>query len=204
MPRISVESVMVGEIGVNCYIVTNMETNACFLVDPGAEAETIIAKVGERRAEAVLLTHGHFDHIGAVDDVCAHYGIPCYIQEADASKLTDPVANVSALFGRPLVQHTQPVLLTGTEKLTLAGMELELMHTPGHTEGGLCCLLPDHQGVLTGDTLFAHGYGRTDFPGGDFGLLFQSLKALFRLAPKRVCYPGHDGPGLVGRNPVGE
>lgn len=204
MPRISVERLAVGELAVNCYLVTDLETNACFVVDPGAEAQRLIERIGQRRPEAVLLTHGHYDHIGALDEICQHYDIPCYIHRADAPKLTDPAANVSAMFGRPLTQRTQPRLLDGTEKLTLAGMELQLMHTPGHSAGSLCCLLPQGQGVLTGDTLFAHGYGRTDFPDGDFNQLHQSLRVLFRLTPKVITYPGHDAFGVVGRDPVGE
>lgn len=204
MPQLTVERLAVGDISVNCYIVTNLETGECFIADPGAEAQRIIQKVGDRRPQAVLLTHGHYDHIGAVDEICAHYGIPCYIHRADAPKLSDPAANVSVRFGSPLIQRTQPVLLEGTETLTLAGMEVKLMHTPGHSEGSICCILPEGQGILTGDTLFAHGYGRTDFADGDFGKLRQSLRALFALTPKMITYPGHDVFGLVGRDPVGE
>lgn len=202
MPSIGVDRLMVGDLGVNCYIVENHETGECFIVDPGAEPERIVKSVGERRPTAVLLTHGHFDHIGAVDAVCSHYGIPLYMHREDAPKLTDADANVSRLFGCPVVQQTEPVLLEGGEKLALAGMELEVLHTPGHSRGGVCYVLPENQGVLTGDTLFAHGYGRTDFADGDFATLCRSLRQLLRLSPKRITYPGHDEPGLVGRNAV--
>ena len=200
MPHIVVEHLTVGPIGVNCYIVENTETKECFVVDPGAEADKILARIADRTPVAVLLTHGHFDHIGAVDALCAHFGIPVYIHKADAPKLTDGEANVSALFGAPLVQHTPPSFVDEGDVLTLAGIPLQVLHTPGHSAGSVCYLLPDGQGILTGDTLFAHGYGRTDFADGDFGVLYTSLRRLFRLSPKMNTYPGHDVFGVVGRN----
>lgn len=201
MPKITVEHLVVGPVAVNCYIVTNAETQDCFIVDPGDEAKRIIARVGERKPAAVLLTHGHFDHIGAVDEVCSHYGIPLYVHGEDAAKLADPHGNVSAFFGMPLVQHTRPETLKDGQQLTVAGMEVEVIHTPGHTNGGVCFRLPDDQGILTGDTLFANGYGRTDLPDGDFGVLSQSLRRLVRLTPRMITYPGHDSCGVVGRDP---
>ncbi len=204
MPRIAVERFAVGELAVNCYIVENTETHECLIVDPGAEAQRIIQRVGDRKACAVLLTHGHYDHIGAVDAVCEHFQIPVWIHAGDAAKLGDPMANVSAVFGQPLVQHTVPKVIETEGVLSLAGMDLQIMHTPGHSNGCICCVLPEGQGILTGDTLFAHGYGRTDFADGNFGMLHQSLRRLFRLTPKMTAYPGHDVPGIVGRDPVGE
>lgn len=204
MPKIAVERLIVGELDVNCYIVENTETRECFIVDPGAEAERIIQRVGDRKACAVLLTHGHYDHFGALDEVCAHFGIPVWIHAGDAVKLSDAMANVSAVFGQPLVQHTVPQVITEEGTLVLAGIGLQIMHTPGHSNGCICCILPDGQGILTGDTLFAHGYGRTDFADGDFSKLHQSLRRLYRLTPKMTVYPGHDVPGTVGRDPVGE
>lgn len=200
MSHIAVEHLVVGEIGVNCYIVENTETKECFVVDPGAQADKIAARIGGRTPVAVLLTHGHFDHIGAVDELCSRYGIPVYVHEADAAKLANAHTNVSAMFGMPLVQHTVPVPLNGDEVLSLAGMDVQVLHTPGHTSGCVCYRLPDNQGVLTGDTLFAHGYGRTDLPDGDMHMLYQSLRVLMRLSPKMITYPGHESFGAVGRD----
>ena len=202
MSHIAVERMVVGPVGVNCYIVENTQTKECFIVDPGAEADRILACIRDRRPVAVLLTHGHFDHIGAVDALCRHYAIPAYIHEADAPKLADAHANVSALFGMPLTQSTVPVTLADGEVMSLAGMDIKVLHTPGHTAGGVCYLLPEGEGILTGDTLFAHGYGRTDFPDGDFGVLYQSLRMLMKLSPRMITYPGHDAFGVVGRDPA--
>lgn len=204
MPKVAVERLVVGELAVNCYIVENTETHECFIVDPGAEAQRIIQHVGDRKACAVLLTHGHYDHFGALDEVCGYYDIPAYIHTGDVAKLSDAMANVSAVFGQPLVQQTVPRVISQEGILMLAGIDLQVMHTPGHSNGCICCILPEGQGILTGDTLFAHGYGRTDFADGDFAKLHQSLRRLFRLTPKMTAYPGHDMTGEVGRNPVGE
>ncbi len=201
--KVSVQRITVGELAVNCFIVENTLTHECFIVDPGAEKERIIRAVGERKVSAVLLTHGHYDHIGAVDDICAHYACPVYIHSSDAPKLTDAMANVSAVFAQPLTQTTVPVTIEeGT--ITLAGMQVEIMHTPGHSNGSICCILPENQGVLTGDTLFAHGYGRTDFADGDFALLHQSLRRLFKLTPRMIAYPGHNSLGVAGRDTLEE
>ena len=108
--------------------------------------------------------------------------------------------NVARLFGREVTVQTPPKPLLGGETLCLAGMNIGVMHTPGHSAGSVCYLLPENQGVLTGDTLFDHGYGRTDFPDGSFSMLRESLRALYHLSPRQTAYPGHGGPGSVGRD----
>ena len=134
--------------------------------------------------------------------MCGHFGIPLYVHEADAPKLTDSVQNVARQFGYDVTVSTRPLLLRGGETLSLAGMELRVLHTPGHSAGSVCYLLPGAQGVLTGDTLFAHGYGRTDFADGSFHALKESLRALFHLSPRQAAYPGHEEAGTVGRDPA--
>lgn len=199
MPRIYVKCLPVGEFQENCYLVINEDAQACVIVDPGAEGERIIRAVGSLKPAAVLLTHAHWDHIGAVDAVCGHFAIPLYVHEADAPKLTDSVANVARQFGYEMTVAIRPVTLRGGETLALAGMDIAVMHTPGHSAGSVCYLLPGGQGVLTGDTLFAHGYGRTDFADGSFHALKESLRALFRISPRQPAYPGHEETGEVGR-----
>ena len=112
MPKVQIERLTVGEIDENCYLVVDPETGELLVIDPGAEPERIFAAIGDRKPRAVLLTHGHFDHIGAVDAVCEKYGVPVYIHEADAIKLTDTEANTGAKFGHPVTVRTQPRLLT--------------------------------------------------------------------------------------------
>lgn len=200
MQEIRIECVPVGAIGANCYIVENAALGECILVDPGAEAEKIIRRVGKRQPRAVLLTHGHFDHIGAADEVCARFGVALYVHEADAAKLTDAAGNVSALFGSPMTVQTKPTLVHDGDVLDAAGMRIEVLHTPGHSAGSVCYRLPENRGLLTGDTMFAHGYGRTDFADGSFEQICQSLRMLMKIRPCLPTYPGHEGPGLTGRD----
>ena len=189
MAGIYVECLPVGAFQENCYLVVNTETRGCLIVDPGAEGERIIRAAQEYKPAAVLLTHAHWDHIGAVDAVCGHFGIPLYVHEADAPKLTDSTKNVARQFGYDVTVSTRPLMLRGGETLSLAGMDIRVLHTQG-------------QGVLTGDTLFTHGYGRTDFADGSFHELKESLRALFHLSPRQVAYPGHEEAGTVGHDPA--
>lgn len=200
MAQVKVDCLPVGDMGVNCYILENTQTRQCLIVDPGDEAARIIARVGERKPCAVLLTHGHFDHIGAVDAVCAAFAIPLYIHSGDLPKLTDAYANVSRIFGMELTVSTPGIPFEDGDVIDCAGFPVQVLHTPGHSDGSVCYILPGEAGVLTGDTLFAHGYGRTDFPDGSFLKLKESFRKLFQLSPQRIAWPGHEGPGLVGRN----
>lgn len=198
--RIDIETVPVGgEYPTNCYLVENTDTHELIIIDPGLEAERIIAAVGDRKPVAALVTHGHFDHIAAVDAVCGQFQIPVYIHELDAPKLTDAVKNESRTFNFNVTVDTQPVTVTDGQALTLAGIEITVLHTPGHSKGGVCYFLPDHQGVFCGDTLFYQGYGRHDFGDGNFSELKQSLRKLMNLHPKVAAYPGHGQPTFAGK-----
>lgn len=198
---IRVEGLPVGEMGVNCYFVEDTDTRRCLIVDPGAQGERILARLGERTACAVLLTHGHFDHIGAVDEVCEALQIPLYIHRGDLPKLTSSEANMGAYFGVHTVVRTPGLGLDDGDVIEAAGFPVKVLHTPGHSDGSACFLLPDGAGILTGDTLFAHGYGRTDFPDGSFAKLRQSLRMLFNLTPRMTAWPGHEEAGITGRDP---
>ena len=197
MPKVQIERLTVGEIDENCYLVVDPETGELLVIDPGAEPERIVAAIGDRKPRAVLLTHGHFDHIGAVDAVCEKYGVPVYIHEADAPKLTDPEANTGCRFGHPVTVRTQPRLLHDDEELHLAGIGLKVLHTPGPS---VCYLLEEGQGILTGDTLFKGGYGRYDFADGSFHELKESLRTLFHLTPQMTAWPGHGEATVAGRD----
>lgn len=198
--NVTVERLVVGPYNVNCYLLENPETREALIVDPGADAERIVRALGERKPVAVLLTHGHFDHMGAADALCERYHIPLYIHRLDADKLTDDTRNVSQSFGAPLTVRTPATTFEDGQTLALAGIPLTVLHTPGHSAGSSCFLLPDGQGVLCGDTLFDGGYGRTDFPDGDFHALRQSLRKLMTLTPKQTAYPGHEGFTHCGRD----
>ncbi len=197
---VRVETLHVGDFSMNCYLVENTESRRLVIVDPGADAPRIFAAVGGRKPEAVLLTHGHYDHIGAVDAVCARYGIPLYMHPADAPKLTDPVQNVSDAFGCDVRVSTAPLPVADNQVLSLAGMKITVLHTPGHSKGGVCYLLPENAGLLCGDTLFDGSYGRYDFADGDFSELKNSLRRILYLRPRMVAYPGHGPTTFAGRD----
>ena len=197
---ILVHTLPVGEFQMNCYLVENTATGECVIVDPGADGARIIDACAGKTPVAVLLTHGHWDHIGAVDAVCARFDIPVFIHAADAAKLTDPRLNVATEFGHGTRVVTRPALLTDNQVLPLAGMDITVLHTPGHSKGSVCYLLPDGAGLLCGDTLFNGGYGRYDFADGDFSELKTSLRRILFMHPRVPAYPGHGDPTFAGRD----
>lgn len=200
MPQVRVETLTVGPVQTNCYLIENPETGDVIVIDPGDEGAKIIRAIGERPVAAVLLTHGHFDHIGALDDICGYFGASAYIHEADAGKLSDPVANESVGFGQRVAVATLPQTLQNGQVLTLGGMKVELLHTPGHSRGSSCYLVEGDQCIFCGDTLFDGGYGRYDFADSSFAQLKASLRTLIHLHPKRIAYPGHGGTTFAGRD----
>lgn len=197
---ILVETLRVGEYAMNCYLVENTDTRGVVLVDPGADAPRIRVALAGRTPVAVLLTHGHYDHIGAVDAICDAYRIPLYIHPGDIPKLTDPHLNVGDEFAHDTTVHTAPTPVADNQTLVLAGMPITVLHTPGHSKGSVCYLLPDNAGLLCGDTLFDGGYGRYDFVDGDFGELKNSLRRILYMHPRMVAYPGHGGTTFAGRD----
>ena len=187
--KICIETLTVGMLGTQCYVVSPEGGDACLVIDPGAEADRILRAAGEKRIEAVLLTHGHFDHIGAVDALAAG-GARVLIHPLDAPMLARPELNASLpLLGRRIMAETAAKAVHEGETLNLAGMEIQVMHTPGHTPGGVCYRIGDD--LFTGDTLFEHGWGRTDLPGGDEGAMMNSLRRLIPMMNELRIHPGH-------------
>lgn len=197
---VRVETLHVGDFSMNCYLVENTDTRQLIIVDPGADARLIMADIGSRKPVAVLLTHGHYDHIGAVDALCSHYHIPVYIHSGDVPKLTDPVRNVGMQFGCDVHVSTKPIEIADLQVLSLAGLSITVLHTPGHSKGSVCYLLPDNAGLLCGDTLFNGGYGRYDFDDGDFTELKNSLRRILYMHPKMKAYPGHGSTTFAGKD----
>ncbi len=180
----------VGPIATCCYIVSREGREDCIVIDPGAEAGRIRKAAGGKAISAILLTHGHFDHIAAIRELMAP-DTRLFIGEADAPMLQDPNLNASlSLMRVPVTAPAATDRLHDGDRLNLAGLEIEVIHTPGHTPGGVCYRIEDE--LFTGDTMFAHGWGRTDLPGGDQHALFASLRRLMPLARELTIHPGHD------------
>jgi glyoxylase-like metal-dependent hydrolase (beta-lactamase superfamily II) len=184
-----VEIVPVGMLQTNCYILSREGSNACVVVDPGGEAKRILAAAGDRKIAAVLLTHGHFDHISAADGIMQP-DTALYIHQADAAMLRDPGLNVSWMIGRNVTVEAEVQTVREGSVIDAAGICFTVLHTPGHTPGS-CCYLAENV-LLTGDTLFADGgFGRFDFKYGDKSVLGQSLHRLFAMDGDIAIYPGH-------------
>ncbi len=170
-----------GDYMTNCYILRQEASSKCLIIDPGYEAGRILAFLQEKHLEpeAILLTHGHFDHVGAVGDIAAETDCDVYISAADLS-LPPMITN-----GKLFYTHTYPA--SGT--LNLAGLTLRILPTPGHTPGSVCLLTGDT--ILSGDTLFRGSCGRTDLPGGSWEQIASSLKTLAALPGDYRVLPGH-------------
>ena len=193
MANAQIEWMVLGMVSTNTYFVKNQDTGELLIIDPADAAGRIQEKIGqmEGRPAAILLTHGHFDHMLAADALRSAYDIPVYacIQEKDLLK--NARYNLSASWASPHVMEADRYLADG-ETFREAGFEIRLLHTPGHTEGSCCYYLPEEAVLFSGDTLFAGSVGRTDFPTSSGADMRKSLQRLLSELPAdtRVC-PGH-------------
>ena len=185
---LSKKTLCVGNLGTCCYIVWDDASDACVVIDPGEEADRIRCACEGRRIEAILLTHGHFDHIGAVAEL-AKDGAEIVIHYADAPMLQDEHLNASWLVGDHVSAPQATRTIGEGEVLHYAGANFTVLHTPGHTPGCVCYQVGEW--LFTGDTLFHFGYGRTDLPGGDMAQLAASLRRLHPLLGQFDIFPGH-------------
>lgn len=193
------DTLIVSELQINCYLLGCRATRETAIIDPGGDSQLIIAKVTEREAivKMILLTHGHFDHIGALDKIRKEYDCPVLIHSADANAITNPMINLSALTGNNIASGEAERLLEDDDRIQIGNLTLEVLHTPGHTRGGVCF---KYNGLLfSGDTLFNSGIGRTDLPGGNMAQLEQSIREkLFALPDDTLVFPGHGESTGIG------
>jgi hydroxyacylglutathione hydrolase len=191
----------VGPVQENCFLVRRDGAKQALIVDPGEEAPRILGAVEQLgvSVEAILVTHCHFDHVGAVAPVAQATGAPVYVSEIEKPVLADIMSYVPFSGFGPFESYEADHTLRGGETLTLAGFDIDVLFTPGHSPGHLTFSIPDAHAIFSGDVLFQGSVGRTDLPGGDWGTLLSSIGALVDALPEETAvYPGHMGITSLG------
>jgi len=191
----------VGQIAENCFIFRREGSDRALIVDPGEEAPKLLNAIEQLgvQIEGILLTHTHFDHVGAVAPVAAATGAEVWVPEIEKGVLADIMSFVPWPGFGPYESYDAEHTLSGGEKLELAGMEIDVLFTPGHSPGHVTFSIPDEQVLFSGDVLFQGSVGRTDLPGGDWNTLLESIRTLVEgFPPETTVYPGHMGITTLG------
>lgn len=196
------KALMVGLLEVNCYILGDEETKEAVVIDPGGDEDEILEALNHQglKLKTIIDTHGHFDHVDANQPLKDATGAPIAIHELDAGMLAKPSAEAMFFTGNRLRLSSADIILKEGDVLTFGKYRLKVLHTPGHTPGGISLVLEDAPLVYVGDLLFQGSIGRTDFPGGSFEDLIKAVKAkIFPLGDHYTVYPGHGPVTTVGQ-----
>ncbi len=196
---IQIKNFKLGFIRTNAYVIINDETKEAFVIDPGDKQNTFVDyfQVEGYDLKGILLTHGHFDHIGGVEPLVEKYGATVYALEVEREMLATPAVNMSTTIRRNM-SITDVSGLEDGQILEIAGVEVKVIATPGHTLGGCCYYIASQGVVFSGDTLFLESVGRTDFPGGSHSEIVRSIREKLLVLPEdTIVYPGHMEPTTV-------
>ena len=188
-----VERLLTGILSTNCYVAWNEQTKEAVIVDPAAYSKKLAEFLREEglKPQAVLLTHGHFDHIMGLDALLEEYPVPVYVHGAEKGLIADPKTNLSLTYTNGYV-FEDATYVTDGQKIAAAGVTFEVLFTPGHTSGGCCYYAETENMLFSGDTLFRCSVGRSDLPTGDETTLIRSIKEKLLVLPENtVVYPGH-------------
>ena len=191
---VNLKVIALGSYQTNCYLAWGENSDTCVVIDPGFEPETVLLKAQQlgKKIDAILLTHGHFDHVGGVETIVKTTGCKLWMGEGDHTQKKSQ--EMDFLYPIHDCDFTEICFCEEGEEIHAAGLVLRVMATPGHTEGSVCYLCEDV--MFSGDTLFQSSCGRTDLPGGNWNTIIQSLKRLAALETDYRVYPGH-GPATT-------
>ena len=191
----------VGPVAENSFLFRRDGSDRALIVDPGDEADKLLAAIDGLGVtlEGILLTHTHFDHVGAVAPVARATGAEVWVPKLESFVLADINSYVPWPDFGPFESYEAEHVLEGGERLELAGFEIDVLFTPGHSPGHVTFSIPDEAAIFSGDVLFQGSVGRTDLPGGDWGTLLESIRLLVdSLPPETAVYPGHMGTTSLG------
>ncbi len=205
MKKAQLDHLVLGNVATNVWLLKNKETGEVLIVDPADHPQQIIEKIRQMEGTpaAILLTHGHFDHIMAAEALRDQLGIEIYAEEKEREVLEDPAKNMSGMWTSRSVSFAADHWLADNQELSLAGFTVRVLHTPGHTAGSCCYYFAEEGILISGDTLFWGSVGRTDMPTASSAAMRTSIKRLLRELPSETrVYPGHDEETTIGYEQV--
>ncbi len=196
---LKVNQFSLGELQANCYLVIDKKNN-CLIIDPGDEADFILEKIQKEKLipQAILVTHGHFDHIGAAGEIQLSFDIPFFVAKDDEFLINRLNESAQYFLGYdPHFIKPKNIIYLSKNKFYLSSFMFHILKTPGHTPGSLCFYFKENKIIFTGDTLFKGSYGRYDFAYSNKDKLFNSLKTIFQLPEETMIYPGHGEESFI-------